>query len=326
MLPSRSFPDLSALHIGSDGRVHFPAEEKKARQSKRRLRAQREVYMWDKERHWLRKHGKHSCLDFLDEERDQLKRVFHQLHDKDGKVNVDHLLESLVSLGIIENEEHLHKALPHVDLTDAKGLTFDAFAQLVLKCGSGLGGAFRTLMEGTLVEQDATQDESDHDAGTDLKNVIAEYRRTKILSAMMGEDVRSPHCGEARVGTDPADMQRAARAAHILKNYQALCVARGDIETSPGKSAFTSVTLSSAFNNILREHHLVPTTVPMSDVPWTPRTVLAKVQSQRWKRQRAAAILAAEGAASRAQSAPAGDGHATLGRTEPFAIAQVTAV
>lgn len=65
-------------------------------------------------------------------------------------MNVDQLVESLVSLGIIGNAEDLHKALPHVDLADAKGLSFDAFSQLVLKCGSGLGGAFRTLMEGSL--------------------------------------------------------------------------------------------------------------------------------------------------------------------------------
>merc|ERR1719252_533744 len=179
----------------------FEARRENRRSSARRWRA----YLGECERQWLRSVGKHNCLD---------------------------------SLGIIENEDGLKRALANVGSSEElqkTGLSFKQFGDMVLKSGIELPLAFQAIMYGRLGVENAEY--------KNLRRVITEYRRMKILGAMTGADMRGG---------------LGVSGSKILRNYSGLINRRGQLMQSD-EQQLSAVQLASLWRNFCREANLVPT-------------------------------------------------------------------
>merc|ERR1719174_3641721 len=215
-------------------------DEMEARIKNRRSSARRwRVYLGECERQWLRSVGKHNCLDFLDAERKALRDIFRQLDaDESSRISTDELIDHLVSLGIIENEDGLKRALSNIGLPEElqrTGLSFKQFGEMVLKSGVELPLAFQAIMYGRLGVENAEY--------KNLRSVITEYRRMKILGAMTGADMKGG---------------LGVSGGKILRNYSGLINRRGQL-TQSDEQQLSAVQLASLWRNFCREANLVPT-------------------------------------------------------------------
>jgi hypothetical protein len=251
-LPDYALPDIEV------------PDEHSARTASRRVAARRwRDYLGECERQWLRSQGKDACLDFLDAERAGLRHIFNQLDaDGGGRLSVEELLEHLISLGIVENEDHLKQALNKVASNEElanKGLSFRKFCRLILKSGTELPMGFQAIMDGKL----GVSEGSEH---LNLRSVITEYRRSKILGAMTRTD------------------QKAGLGKKILRNYSQHINSRGQLASNDDKQ-LAAVQLASLWRNTCREENLMPLNSGQKydNVPESPRSVIKKV-SMNYKR------------------------------------------
>jgi hypothetical protein len=210
--------------------------------------------------------GKHNCLDFLDGERKALRDIFQQLDaDETSKLSTDELIDHLVSLGIIENEDGLKRALSNIGEASElqkTGLSFKQFGEMVLKSGVELPLAFQAIMYGRLGVENAEH--------KNLRSVITEYRRMKILGAMTGADMRGG---------------LGVSGSKILRNYSGLINRRGQL-TQSDEQQLSAVQLASLWRNFCREANLVPAHGKQNfdNIPESPRSVIQKV-GMNYKRQ-----------------------------------------
>jgi hypothetical protein len=240
----------------------FEARAQNRKSSSRRWRN----YLGECERQWLRSVGKHNCLDFLDAERKALRDIFQQLDaDESSKISTDELIDHLVSLGIIENEDGLKRALSNIGEASElqkTGLSFKQFGEMVLKSGVELPLAFQAIMYGRLGVENAEH--------KNLRSVITEYRRMKILGAMTGADMRGG---------------LGVSGSKILRNYSGLINRRGQL-TQSDEQQLSAVQLASLWRNFCREANLVPAHGKQNfdNIPESPRSVIQKV-GMNYKRQ-----------------------------------------
>jgi hypothetical protein len=262
---SASLPDfLSDIEV---------PDENEDRVRWRRSAAKRWVgYLTDCEREWMRKMGKHSCLDFLDHERKGLRDIFDQLDDGTSRLSTEELIDHLVSMGIIENEDGLKRALANIGESaelQKSGLTFKQFCQMILKSGVELPKGFQAVMHGKL--------DVDYANHKELRSVITEYRRIKILGAMTG------------------DHRHYISGRKIMRNYSGLINRRGQLARSGGKEEeLSAVQLSSLWRNMCREAELVTAgegQQKYDEIPESPRSVIQKVASNYPSRQNALPVI-----------------------------------
>lgn len=278
-----------AIHGSESPSRHPPVTRSASTDIKRKLHETRQ-------RDWLRKHGKHSCIDFSDAERTELRHFFEGLSGKEGsdaRVGVPELEEMLISLGLADTRQDVQDVIAKLDDDETGELDFEEYLRIVCMgdADSTIFQVFKAMLQGKL-----------GDKNLNFPNVISTYRRKLILDATgvgsweryeksfgglddsrddINEDLRS------RKG-------KQAKYEKMLSNFQNLTESRlnasknaKQITRAPTKSVAGS--LAMAWHHFCSEHNMkpnkpLPGAQSKLEDPPSPRTVLAKIPGLASKR------------------------------------------
>merc|ERR1719191_1112486 len=87
-----------------------------------------------RQRDWLRKHGKHGCIDFSDAERTELRHFFEGLsgnQGSDARVGLSELEEMLISLGLADTRQDVQDVIAKLDGDETGELDFEEYLRIV---------------------------------------------------------------------------------------------------------------------------------------------------------------------------------------------------
>jgi hypothetical protein len=130
-----------------------------------------------RQRDWLRKHGKHSCVDFSDAERAELRSFFEGLSGttgSDARIGISELEEMLISLGLADTRQDVQDVIAKLDGDETGELDFEEYLRIVCMgdAESTIFQVFKAMLQGKL-----------GDRNLNFPNVISTYRRKLILDA-----------------------------------------------------------------------------------------------------------------------------------------------
>lgn len=94
----------------------------------------------ERQRSWLRKHGKDDFIDFNNQERKELRKVFRELdHDNVGALGANELFEPLLALGLVESKEQVMDMIRKVDFDSSGLIEFDEFLKVLINAKNNNG-------------------------------------------------------------------------------------------------------------------------------------------------------------------------------------------
>lgn len=248
-----------------------------------------------RQRDWLKKHGKHSCMDFSDSERTELRHFFEGLsgsHGSDARIGIAELEEMLISLGVADTRADVLSVIATLDGDETGELDFEEYLRIVCMgdAESTVFQVFKAMLRGKL-----------GDRNLNFPNVISTYRRKLILDASgvgsfekndrslddSREDVSNPRRGQRG---------QKARYTKMLDNFETLNDSMlGRLNASHGKTQSSFPTksvagsLATAWNSFCTEYNLKPVkqfgggsgAASTLGRPQSPNTVLEKIPGLR---------------------------------------------
>jgi len=168
---------------------------------------------------WLSRRGRKRFVPFSDPEKEELRSYFTSMDEAaatDGGENVDHvegyltsdeLGEVLISLGLSDTLEDVHKFLSAVDGGGTGLLDFREYLASIRigEKNSAIFQVFKAMMDGKL-----------GDRNLQFPNVVSTYRRKMFMESMFSKDSKVANDEGSR-----ADSQQN-RGARILQNFAAM--------------------------------------------------------------------------------------------------------
>jgi len=231
---------------------------------------------------WLSRRGRKRFVPFSDQEKEELRSYFTSMDEAaatDGGENLDHvegyltsdeLGEVLISLGLSDTLEDVHKFLSAVDGGGTGLLDFREYLASIRigERNSAIFQVFKAMMDGKL-----------GDRNLQFPNVVSTYRRKMFMESMFSKDSKTATDESSR-----ADSQQN-RGARILQNFAAMKGIHYD--ETPGRN----VPLELAWRQICQEKDIVgDDTVKTIHAPESPRKVIQAVlghkrrpRSKPWK-------------------------------------------
>jgi hypothetical protein len=165
------------------------------------------------ERSWLRQQGKHSSIDFSDEERKELWRYFEaiaEVENENGqkRIRVDRLEDMLISLGLAKSQWDVNQIMQALDDTGGGELDFDQWLTMVrTRADPAIFQVFKAMIDGTL-----------GDSNLNFRTVISNRRRGMIMAATGASHSEAEAEKHRKAEMDGAQL----RGKHILYNFSTL--------------------------------------------------------------------------------------------------------
>lgn len=244
-----------------------------------------------RQRDWLKKHGKHSCMDFSDSERTELRHFFEGLsgsHGSDARIGIAELEEMLISLGVADTRADVLSVIATLDGDETGELDFEEYLRIVCMgdAESTVFQVFKAMLQGKL-----------GDRNLNFPNVISTYRRKLILDASgvgsFEKNDRSLDDSREDVSNPRSTRGKKARYTKMLDNFETLNDSMlGRLNASHGKTQSSLPTksvagsLAMAWNSFCTEYNLKPVkqfpgAASTLGRPQSPNTVLAKIPGLR---------------------------------------------
>lgn len=236
-----------------------------------------------RQRDWLRKHGKHSCIDFSDAERTELRHFFEGLSGttgSDARIGISELEEMLISLGLADTRQDVQDVIAKLDGDETGELDFEEYLRIVCMgdAESTIFQVFKAMLQGKL-----------GDRNLNFPNVISTYRRKLILDATGCRLPSSLDDSREDLNEDLKGRKgKQAKYEKMLSNFQTLTESRLNASKKTVGAPMKSVagSLAMAWHHFCSEHNLKPIKPAFSgesgahsklEDPPSPRTVLAKI-------------------------------------------------
>lgn len=271
----------SAGALGSSASTSGIGRRSASTDIKRRLHETRQ-------RDWLRKHGKHGCVDFSDAERAELRHFFEGLsgsNGSDARIGISELEEMLISLGLANTRQDVQDVIVKLDGDETGELDFEEYLRIVcMGNAESLLSFFKAMLQGKL-----------GDRNLNFPNVISTYRRKLILDATgVGSWEKYEKSLPGSLDDSREDLNedlrgrrgQQAKYEKMLSNFQTLTESRLQASKKSTGAPMKSVagSLAMAWGHFCSEHNLKPIKpanqpggqTKMEDPP-SPRTVLAKI-------------------------------------------------